>query len=391
MPMPRRKPHFRIAVVSPVRTDSSYGSFLGVMDYKEHAAHWQLVGQPHNPIASLDEIDLRAVDGVIGFIRERRWADIVIRAGVAAVNFSNALADLPLPRVGHDDVAIGRMGATHLLERGFTNFAFLGAGRMWYANGRLEGFRSVIEQEPRRRCDILMSLPEMPDRKSRIRDWLARLQKPVAIMTSSDSWGCQTIDTATNLGLRIPEDVAVLGVDNDRWLTHIMPTPMSSIEVNWRGVGYRAAQMLDGLLAGKRLPTRWISPLGVVARRSTDVVVTDDPVVSKALRFIRDHSAEPISVDDVLAQTGISRRTLETRLKRAIGQTPYTVICKARIARAETMLVTSDAKMAEIARACGFNRLDQFFNIFKKVNGTTPGNHRRRFQKRPVDGTMASC
>lgn len=388
--MPRRRPHFRIAVVSPVRTDSSYGSFLGVMDYKERAAHWQLAGQPHNPIASIDEVDLRAVDGVIGFIREHHWAEIVIRVGVAAVNFSNALADIPLPRVGHDDVAIGRMGARHLLERGFTNFAFLGAGRMWYANRRLEGFRSVIEQESRRRCDVLMSLPEMPDRRPRICDWLARLPKPVAIMTSSDSWGCQTIDTVTKLGLRIPEDVAVLGVDNDRWLTHIMPTPMSSIEVNWRAVGYRAAQMLDDLLAGKRQTPQWIPPLGVVARRSTDIVVTDDPVVLKALQFIRDHSAEPVTVEDMLAATGISRRTLETRLKRAIGQTPYTALCMARIVRAKAMLAESDAKMAEIARVCGFNRLDQFFNIFKKLTGMTPGSHRRRTQNRLADGASAS-
>lgn len=388
--MPRRKRHFRIAVVSPVRTDSSYGSFLGVMDYKEHAAHWQLVGQPHNPIASLEEIDLGAVDGVIGFIRDRRWAGIVKRAGVAAVNFSNALADLPLPRVGHDDVAIGRMGATHLLERGFTNFAFLGAGRMWYTNRRLEGFRSVIEQETRRRCDILLSLPEMPDRRPRIREWLARLPKPVAIMSSSDSWGCQTIDTAMKIGLRIPEDVAVLGVDNDRWLTHVMPTPMSSIEVNWRAIGYRAAQMLDDLMAGKRHASQWIPPIGVVARRSTDIVVTDDPVVWKALQFIRDHSSEPITVEDILVETDVSRRTLEMRLKRAIGQTPYTVICKTRIARAKVMLAESDAKMTEIARACGFNRLDQFFNMFKKLTGTTPGSHRRRVQDRSAEGESAS-
>jgi LacI family transcriptional regulator len=388
--MARRTSHVRIAVVSPVRTDSSYGSFVGVMDYKEHAAHWQLVGQVHNPVASLDEIDLGAVDGVIGFIRERRWAEIVSRAGVAAVNFSNALADLSLPRVGHDDIAIGRMGATHLLERGFTNFAFLGAGRMWYANSRLEGFRGVIEQMVGRRCDVLVNLPELPDHRPRIRDWLARLPKPVGIMTSSDSWGCQTIDTATKLGLRIPEDVAVLGVDNDRWLTHIMPTPMSSIEVDWRMVGYRAAQMLDDILAGKRPPPHWIPPLGVVARRSTDIFVTDDPVAEKALQFIRDHSDKPITVEDILAETGISRRTLETRLKRAIGQTPYTAICKARVARAKTMLVQSDATMAEIARACGFNRADQFFTIFKRLTGTTPGSHRRRIQNRSAEGASAS-
>ncbi len=375
--MPRPKRIYRVAVVSPVRTDSSYGAFLGVLDHKERAPHWQLVGEAHSPIASLDEIDLGGVDGLIGFFRDRRSVDVVTRAGVAAVNYSNAVGDIPLPRVGHDDLAIGRMGARHLLERGFSRFAFLAVDGMWYAQRRLEGFLSVIEGEARRRCDVLDGLPEMPDRRNRLGKWLARLPKPVAVMACSDSWACQTIDAAGKLGLRVPHDVAVLGVDNDRWLTQIMPVPMSSIEVDWRAIGRIAAEMLDGVLAGKRQQPKWIPPVGVAVRGSTDVVVAEDPVVRKALEYIREHCAGPITVEDVLEATGIARRTLETRLKRAIGQTPYAAICSARVERAKVMLARSDAPIAAVARDCGF-RADQFFSIFKKLTGTTPGRYRAR-------------
>jgi LacI family transcriptional regulator len=376
--MPRPKRAFQVAVVSPVRTDGTYAALLGVLDYTEQASDWQLVGQAHNPIATLEEIDLGGVDGVVGLFRDRRSIDIVTRSGVAAVNYSNAVGDIPMPRVGHDDLAIGHMGARHLLERGFSSFAFLAVEGVWYAQRRREGFLSVIEGEAGRRCDILDGLPEMPDRRDRLGKWLARLPKPVAIMACTDSWACQAIVAAGKLGLRVPHDVAVLGVDNDRWLTQISPVPMSSIDVNWRAIGRCAAEMLDGLLAGKPQQPKWIPPTGVAVRRSTDVVVAEDPVVRKALQYIRENCTGPITVEAIMEATGVARRTLETRLKQAIGQTPYAAICSARVERAKVMLAQSDAPIAAVASDCGFNRADQFFSIFKKLTGTTPGRYRAR-------------
>lgn len=369
----------RVVMASEFRADNCYGSFRGVLDYKQQVEHWKLVGLVHNPILAFNEINLAEVDGVIGFFREQRWVDAMGDAGVAAVNFSNAVADMALPRVANDEEAIGRLGGEHLLERGFAHFGFLGTPGRWYSDRRYAGFTEVIEEEAGRPCHAFSRASHDSDGTARIQSWLEQLPKPVAVMATNDTRGCQLIEAADNAGFRVPDDVAVLGVDNDHWRTQFPSTPMSSIEPDWRQIGYRAAETLDGIMNGELPPPpRWIKPVGIVTRQSTDIVIAEDPVVAQALQFIREHCTEPIGVEDVLDELGVSRRSLENRLKQAIGQTPHTAISRARVDRATQLLVSTDATMAEIARECGFGQ-DQFYAVFKRITGTTPGQYRRRF------------
>lgn len=369
----------RVVMAAEYKADNSHSSFRGVLDFKSGVEHWKMVGQVHSPIVTFEQVDFDAVDGVIGFFRDEVWANAVKQAGIPAVNFSNAMADLPLPRVGPDDEAIGRLGAEHLLERGFAHFGFLGSMAKWYVQRRLAGFVGSIEGKTGRSCHILDTVDELPPSPEPIQRWLAELPKPCAVMAANDSSGCQTIEAADGLGLRVPDDVAVLGVDNDHWLTQFASTPMSSVQPNWRQIGYRAAEMLDGLMAGKSPePPQWIAPIRVEARRSTDIVVADDPVVARALGFIRSRFAEGITVEDVLDALHVSRRTLENRMKRTIGRTPYNALCRARVEHAQRMLVLSDHSMARIARACGIEP-NQFYSVFKRLAGMTPGQYRQRF------------
>lgn len=372
---------FRVAMASHNRGDNAYGSFRGVLDYKEHTAHWQMVGVASAPITAFEDVDLSAVDGVIGFFRQQQWVDAVRRAGVAAVNLSTGMEEAPLPRVGNDDEAIGRMGAEHLLERGFIHFGFLSQSSVWYSQRRMAGYRSVIQTKAGRECHVFDAVSHalQSNRGSLIGQWLAQLPKPVAVMATNDWLGCEAIEAAGKCGLRVPDDVAVVGVDNDRWLTQLANVPMSSVEPDWRQVGYRGGQLLDGLMAGELpTPTQWIPPLRVVGRRSTDIVLNEDPVVSQALQYIRDHCHTPIGVENVLGALGISRRNLETRMKRAIGQTPHAALNRARIERAKGMLVQSDATLAAIATSCGI-KPDQFYIVFKRLTGITPGQYRRKY------------
>jgi LacI family transcriptional regulator len=377
--MEGKTPARRVVMAAEHAADNSHGSFRGVLDYKSQVEHWKLVGQVHSPVVAFEDVDFDSVDGIIGFFREERWVRVVEQAGVPAVNFSNAMAELPLPRVGHDDRAIGRLGAEHLLERGFTHFGFLGSFERWYVQSRMAGFVEAIDEHTGRFCRVLDTVQELPTSRTMIEQWLGELPKPCAVMAANDSTGCQTIEAATAIGLRVPDDVAVLGVDNDHWLTQFAVTPMSSVQPDWRRIGYRAAMLLDGLMAGESpVPPQWIAPVRVEARRSTDIVVADDPVVARALEFIRDRFADGITVDDVMEELHVSRRTLENRMKRTIGQTPYTAICRVRIEHAQRMLATTDQSMAEIARACGIEP-NQFYPVFKRMTGMTPGQHRKRF------------
>lgn len=352
---------------------------MGALDYAEHVASWTLVGDGHRPFQPFEEIDPRAVDGVLGVFYEHEWAARLGAAGVAAVNTSTRLADLALPRVGNDDAAIGRMGAEHLLGLGFPAYGFVGGAAPWYSERRGGAFQQVVEGDAGAVCHRLSVKGGGQHIMAALSDWLPRIPRPIAVMAATDVLARMVVNTAIECGIRIPEDLAVLGVDNDRWATATAAVPLSSIEPNARQIGYRAAKLLDRLMAGEAPgPPQWVPPLGVVTRRSTDILLAEDPLVVDALHFIREHCGEDLHVEDVLAKLLVSRRTLETRMKRATGKTPQAAIYQARIERARPLLVNSDESLGEIARACGFERQERFSLVFKRLMGTTPGQYRRR-------------
>ncbi len=355
-----------------------FQSFLGVMQYAEQVQDWQMVGWVRRSIHTFDELDLDAVDGVIGFFRDQATVDRLRQAGVAAVNFSNATAEVDLPRVGHDEEAIGRLGAQHLLERGFARFAFAGDRRLWYAERRLTGFRETIENLPGRTHPVRVADVVSTDVDQKLKDWVTSLPKPIGVMAANDWRAVCVIHAALDVGLRVPEDVAVVGVDNDAWLTRLTRPRLTSIEPDWQRTGRVAAQMLHQLMRRETpTPQEWIKPLGLTARGSTEIVITEHPVVGKALGFIRQQCGELITVEDVLEQVDVSRRKLEYLFKRVIGATPHAAICRARVDRAKEMLRRTDASIADVARACGFGAANQLQIVFKRLTGMTPGDYRR--------------
>lgn len=362
----------------------------GILRYAEYAQHWRLLGKPYWPFVSLEELDREQVDGVIGNVHQEQWFEPLLRSGVRVVTTSNRFAEMTLPRVASDEEAIGRMGAEHLMACGFTQFGYVGVAHLWFSGQRGDAFQRAIRAAGRTcyACPVV----SFGDRTSAdtVREWLARLPKPIAVLAAVDHFGAHVIDAAAALGLRVPEDVAVLGVDNDWRTTAMTHPPMSSIRSDAMQVGYRAAKMLDELMRGQTPESpQWVPPVAVVRRRSTDIELSDDPLVRDALGFIRDCSANGITVEDVLEELDVSRRTLENRMKRAIGQTPQVAIQQAQIKRAKTILQGSRENLGAVARASGFERQDQFCTVFKRLTGMTPGEYRRRFAE-PFDDTGAA-
>lgn len=378
----RRRPR-RVALAVGYPSGFEDEIVRGAIDYAEQADRWKFIGRGHRPFMPFEEIDLSSVDGVIGLLSPT-GAAAIRQAGVAAVNCSTRDADLPLPRVGNDDAAIGRMGAAHLLERGLAHLGFLSIGDTWYGEQRMAAFRQVIEQEAGRTCHVLAGVEG--DREvfePAMRRWLEQLPRPIAVMAVNDSHALNLMNVAMAMGLRIPEDLAVLGVDNDRWAVAMSPVAISSVAIDARQIGYRAARLLDRLMDGQAPPPpQWIPPVGVVARRSTDIVLAEDSLVAAALGYMRDHCGEPLTVEDVLMAVGGSRRSLEMRMKRATGQTPQAAIFAAQIERGKRLLASSDHTMGEISRACGFGRQEQFSRVFKRLTGLTPGQYRQQRRTR---------
>jgi LacI family transcriptional regulator len=295
-------------------------------------------------------------------------------------------------RIVPDDQAIGRMAAAHLLERGIRHFAFVGYDRMYWSRLRQESFSQALAAAGRT-CTVFKQTQDLRLRIWRreqmvLAEWLKTLSRPVGLMACNDDRARQVVDACATAGLCIPEEAAVLGVDNDELVCNLSNPPISSISLGLEDAGYRAAMLLDELMAASkgrqiRSPAQiLVSPIAVVARQSTDVTAIEDPCVMQALLFIRENSRRPLQIDDVVHRTAISRRSLFDKFRRAVGCTVHQYIKRTRMARIEELLLGTSHSVGEIAEMLGFAGLDHITLFFRSVKGMTPQMFRTRHAPR---------
>jgi LacI family transcriptional regulator len=209
--------------------------------------------------------------------------------------------------------------------------------------------------------------------------WIESLPRPVGIMACYDIRAQQLLDICRELNIAVPEEIAVIGVDNDRLLCDLCDPPLSSVTPDTHRTGFIAASLLDKQMAGERVESRaaLIPPIGVETRQSTDVMAIDDPHIVSTLRFIRHNACSGIQVRDLLTRVPLSRRVLESRFKERIGRTPHEEITRIRMERVKTLLLETDLPLAAIAKRTGFNYIEYLNEAFKKWVGTTPGKYRK--------------
>lgn len=361
--------------------DSSRDEVQAVLSYSRQIGNWRLVGRGTMPFTPLDMVREIEFDGAIVKELNPQAVEAIRVKGVPVVSITNADAWAGLPRVTDDDQAIGRMGGQYLLERGFHELAFFGQSEVEESQLRYAGFRSVIENAGRS-CLVHMHDDDDGRLTSRlIISWLKALPKPIAIMCDNDYLARLTVNVANQIRLHVPDDLAVLGVGDNSWMSTLAATPLSSIQLDRSRVGRVAAEMLDRLMAGDELPAvQTVAPIGVVTRNSTDILHLDDRMVAEALAFIRDQCTQKIGVEDILEHLGpqVARRTLEKRMRRAMGISPATAISRERVARAKSMLAEIDTPIEAIAHTCGFSHPARLNETFKRLTGITPGEYRRQ-------------
>jgi LacI family transcriptional regulator len=381
--MADRKAKYRVAIVGT--PDLYTPNFVRtVLDYGEHRAQWRCIGPGTTPFVSLDDLENAPIDGLIGRIDNMEMARQATRTGAQVVTVSAARAGLPVAYVGEDNESIGRLGGEYLLGRGFRQLAFFSNMADWHAKTRLDAFQQVIA-DAGRQCHVRLYTDEGPDAAKvvdLIPDWLDELPKPVAVMGHQDAIARLTVNAAVAMGLRVPDDVAVLGVGNNPWASILAAMPISTIELNQDRIAQVAAETLDALLdGGAPPPPRWVPPVGVITRRSTDITLVQDQLVTDVLAYIRDHCGEGLTVDRVMDRLEVSRRHLEKRMKRAVGITPQIAIFRAQIERAKSMLAESHTPIEAISRACGFRQPARLNQVFKRLTGMTPGDYRRQYSR----------
>jgi LacI family transcriptional regulator len=367
----------------------SRGILRGVADYAKVHGGWDINFSSTIPPDFATALVRDNVKGVIVKLRRQDQADKFRSIGVAAVNVSNLLSPFGgLPAVFNDDFAVGKMAAEYYLGRGFRNFAYFGIAGHRYSQLRGQGFMQGIERAgfkcfavPRNDDgEAMQDISSLENERTKRLGLLNSLPHPLAVFCCNDSRAKELIRDATRLGLRIPDQIAVLGVDNDEIHCELSGVPLSSVQIRPEQVGYEAAALLDKLMAGESAPSEpiVIPPMEVITRRSTDVLPLNDAEVAAAVRFIRDRGGREINVEDLLARTSLSRRSLEMRFRKALGRSPYQEIRRVQIERAKVLLSRTDRPVREIADACGFKETRQLSMAFHDRIGLTPRQYRRR-------------
>lgn len=357
---------------------SGYGTKIldGISRYAQRKPGWRIAYFDRERRELADLVETWQGDGIICTVVDQRFRDAAAARRIPVVNVAGLLDETDVVSVLSDDHSIGRMAAEHLLDRGFTNFAYLRRrDGTRYSQDRGDGFRARIEQVGWKVTQInLAANPTDEDLIAR----LAGLPRPLGIFASLDRIGAMVLEACWKAGLRVPEEIAVVGAGNHKQLCELCSPTLSSVEVDMERRGHEAAGLLDRLLEGETPPEEpvRIPPAHVVERRSTDVFAFDDADVVAALRFIREHSDRTIKVRDVVAATTISRRSLEGRFNSLIGRTLHDEIWRAHFDLAMRLLSSSDLSLQEVAERSGFRTASALVNLFRQRLGVTPKEFR---------------
>lgn len=373
-----------------VDTAGNYGRGLleGIAEYQEAHGPWSMFLQPR----ATGQFDLAWLrrwkgDGVLAFVEQRDMAQRLRKLRIPLVETYGHLRDLNVPRVANDDLAIGRLAAEHLLSRQFEHLAYSGYPDQLWVELRYEGFGQTLA-EAGRGCErhvhprSFASLEQWEKAQQDLTRWLRKLPKPLGVMTCSDRHALNVLEACRRAGLAVPDQVAVIGVDNDAPLCRLSDPPLSSVADNPGKIGYEAARLLDQLMTEKHEPQSLepilVPPLGVVARRSTDVTVTADPQVREALRFIREHACQEIDVKSVLRHVRSSRSAFYRRFSAAMGHPVHEEILRARLDRVKYLAAQTSMPLARVAEVAGFEYPEYMGAAFKRRFGLTPGQYRAR-------------
>jgi len=379
----------QVLLIFLTRFEESTAMLKGIAHYERSPLPWA---------AFLDDEARAETDPQ--WLRSKRWDGVISRHTTPALVESCRALRLPLvdlndtpvhpgvPKIRPDNVALGHLGAEHFLERGYQSFGFSGFRNDGWACERRDGFVEALRLAGHN-CEVFDvdypgDLTPFWDEKqaSALAAWLRRLPKPAAVMACNDLRALQVISAAQAAGLLVPEQVAVLGVNNDTIRCDLAYPPLSSVATNAFQSGYLAADALAQLMAGRKVaqPDLRVEPVGVEARHSTDILAIGDRSVAAALAHIREHACQGLTVEQLLKPAFASRSSLEKKFRQHLGRSPQAEIRRVQVARISQLLFETDFPMKKIAELTGFEHVEYMCVVFKRLTGASPGAYRKRIQ-----------
>ena len=334
-------------------------------------------------------------NGIIARFDAQSVLNAVKRSTLPAIDVLGDMRHNHFPIVHVDDTAIARLAAQHLLDRGFRNFAFVARENEAWSDNRLAAFKKAVAEHGFD-CDVLQTsdfeeLPEAWDSFiEQTAKWIAARPKPLGLMLCCDRIGPLVTQACRQINVAVPEEVAMIGVDNDTPLCAICDPPLTSVDPNHEEVGYQAAALLDRIMAGESWPKDpiLVAPRTVVIRQSSDISAIDDPIVSQALSMIRQYACSGLQVHQVAQHVPVSRSVLQRRFRAVLGRSVHDEIVRVQLRKAEDLLRDSDIPLRTVAEKAGFNHQEYMGAVFKSRLNMTPGQYRRRNRAdQPADPT----
>jgi LacI family transcriptional regulator len=323
-------------------------------------------------------------DGIIARTATSELARAIRNTGVPTVELlttGRANADVEC-----DHNAVGRLATEHFLDRGLRQFGFFAFGEAAWIRMRRDGFiRAVtshgyqcLQYRPSNPRQV--ALPHWCQKQHvLVAQWLRSLPQPLGIFCASDVYAMWLLESCRGCKIAVPEQIAVLGVDNDSVICGVTNPSLSSVDLDSRRIGYEATALLHRRMTRRTLHAKpiWLPPSHIVARQSTDILAVNDVDVALAIRFIRENALRGIQVPSVAEAVGLSRRALERRFQRCLGRSPKAEILRMQIENAKILLIRSELSIEAIVQRCGFSSFKYFGQVFRREVGVTPSSFRK--------------
>jgi LacI family transcriptional regulator len=393
----------KIALCMELSDYYEHGIARGIVRYAKARPEWRLYGYGWM-FRPLSDLEAWEGDGIIARVEDAAAADRLSALCLPVVDVAGAYMRPHFRSVTNDDFLTGYKAALHLLGCGFSRFAYLGVSGTIWSDRRKEGFEKCLSQRASGGQALLPSFerplawwefgigarsanPGAESDSEPLASFLSSLEAPTGLFACNDTTGLRATELASRLSLKVPDTLAILGVDNEDILCELASPSLSSIQLDCEAIGFRAAAALDAILGseaegaaggvpeGSRVE---VPPRDVAERESTRVFTSEDELVARAAGFIRAHAHEGIDVSDLLALVPASRRSLETRFRARMGRSLHEEIARAKLLRAKRLLLDTDATVERIAAESGYGAVGRFYAAFKEAEGVSPGEWRRR-------------
>jgi LacI family transcriptional regulator len=384
---------FKVIVLLDISRGYERGVLSGITRYLKFVKPWNIYTPDPYYISGgkrskgLEMIKKWGASGIV--MRDQKNADEIL-----ALKIPTILMPIKDRKVAKNVVIVkgkselhGKMAAEHFLERRYRNFAFFGYNYMKWSQMRCKGFRDRVGQagfdvntytQSKSRSQCLWY-----NEQNSVLEWIESLPKPVGLFACTDERSLQISQICALSKIRIPEEVAIIGVDDDELICNISNPPLSSIALNSERIGYEAAKMLNDMMVGKKIKTHTIisEPLKIIQRQSTDIILTDDDDLKNALLFIRSNVNRPLTASDVVEAVAVSRRSLYKKFHQLLGRGISEEIRRVRVEKVATLLSETDLPVSKIAREMGFLSSDHISRYFKIEKNITPSEYRSKYSR----------